>query len=159
MEQLLAHLVGDFCLQSNWMANEKTKRSVAAAAHVATYMIPFLFITRSPAALAVIGGTHFVIDRYRLARYVCWAKNFLAPPWVPSGCREHPDGCDGLDGGCCCADKHLPGGKTRRRNVWSECRATGYPPDTPPWLAVWLMIWADQTMHLTINYLALKGLA
>jgi hypothetical protein len=35
---------------------------------------------------AVIGVTHFFIDRFRLARYVCWYKNFIAPrsSW-PSG--------------------------------------------------------------------------
>jgi hypothetical protein len=35
--------------------------------------------------------------------------------------------------------------------AWSECKATGYPPDTPPWLAVWLMIIADNTIHVLIN--------
>lgn len=37
------------------------------------------------------------------------------------------------------------------RSSWSTCSATGYPPDTPPWMAVWLMIIADNTIHLAIN--------
>lgn len=80
-DQLLCHAVGDYVLQSDWMANEKTKRSVAALAHVLAYSLPFLFLRPSLAAYAVIVGTHFVIDRWRLARFLVFAKNLiLAPP-------------------------------------------------------------------------------
>ena len=34
----------------------------------------------------------------------------------------------------------------------------GYPKETPDWLRVWLMIITDNTMHLLINYAALKWL-
>jgi Protein of unknown function (DUF3307) len=116
---LLAHLVGDYLIQSHWMASEKTKRWWPAIAHALTYGLPYLLVTQSPAALAVIVVTHVVIDHYRLARHVVYAKNLLAP-------------------------------KAYRR-PWSECTATGYPADVPAWLAVWLMIIADNTMHLVIN--------
>lgn len=76
---VLAHLAGDYLLQSTWMALGKTERWIPALAHAAAYGIPFLILTRSPAALAVIVGTHAVIDRYRLARHACWARNQLAP--------------------------------------------------------------------------------
>lgn len=114
-DQIVAHLVGDYLFQSHWMATEKTKRSVAAAVHAVSYAIPFLLLTQSPLALALIVGTHFAIDRWRLARFVVWAKN---------GCR-------------------------------GEVTATGYPADTPPWLAVWLLIITDNTLHLLCNGLAL----
>jgi hypothetical protein len=78
-DQLVAHAVGDYILQSDWMATEKTKQSLAAAVHALTYTLPFLFLTTSPAALAAIMGTHFVIDRWRLARYVVWLKNRIGP--------------------------------------------------------------------------------
>ena len=123
-DQLVAHLVGDYILQSHWMATEKTKRSVAAVAHVVCYSLPFLFLTLSPAALAVIIVTHFVIDRWRLARYVVWFKNFLGP--------GNPS--------------------------WAECSGTGYAPDVPPWLSVWLLIIVDNTMHLLCNGLAIAYL-
>lgn len=42
---LLAHLVGDYLLQSDWMANEKTKRRWPAWAHAITYGLPFLLVT------------------------------------------------------------------------------------------------------------------
>jgi hypothetical protein len=90
-DQLLAHVVGDFVLQSDWMANEKTARNLAALAHAACYTLPFLLLTTQWAALAVIGGTHFLIDRFRLVRYLIWARNLPWPgsrPWRE--CRETP---------------------------------------------------------------------
>lgn len=77
--QLLAHLVGDYVLQTDYMASEKLHDSRIAALHAATYTLPFLALTRSPVRLAIIGGTHFAIDRWRLAKHVGWAKNQLAP--------------------------------------------------------------------------------
>lgn len=116
---ILAHLFGDYVLQSDWMASEKTKRWWPAVVHGVTYTLPFLLVTRSPWALLVIGGTHIVIDRYRLARHACWAKNLLAPRGF--------------------------------NPPWRECTATGYPPDKPAWMAVWLMIIADNAIHVAIN--------
>lgn len=78
-DALIAHAVGDYILQSHWMATAKTRQSFAAAVHALTYALPFLFLTQSPAALAVIIGTHFVIDRWRLARFVVWLKNLQGP--------------------------------------------------------------------------------
>lgn len=122
-DQLVAHAVGDYILQSDWMAQTKTKQSLAAAVHAITYTLPFLFITRSPAALAFICGTHFVIDRWRLARYVVWLKNWLGP-----------------------------------NRPWAECNNTGYRNDAPPWLSVWLLIIADNTLHVICNGVAVAVL-
>lgn len=124
MEQLLLHLWGDFLLQSDWQALNKTKRSFPAVVHALVYSLPFLLLTQSWAALAVICGTHFLIDRFRLARYVVFGKNFLGWPWPK----------------------------------WSDCSKTGYPSDRPDWLTVWLLIAADNTLHLTINYFTLLHL-
>lgn len=85
-DQLLCHALGDYLIQSDWMASEKTKGHVPAAMHAVTYAIPFLLLANpSPLALAIIVATHFIIDRWRLARYVVWAKNFLGPrrSWYP----------------------------------------------------------------------------
>lgn len=123
-DQLLAHAVGDYVLQSDWMATDKTKKSVAALAHALSYTLPFLFLTFNPFAIAFIASTHFVIDRFRLARYVVWAKNLPAP-------RAY-------------------------RYAWADCQATGYHKDRPPWLAVWLLIVADNVMHVILNGLALR---
>lgn len=116
---LLAHLVGDYVLQSDWMANEKVKRWWPAWAHALTYGLPYLLVTQSVLALTVIVVTHAVIDRYRLARHIGWAKNQIAP--------------------------------ASYRSPWGDCKATGYPAEKPVWMAVWLMIITDNTMHLLIN--------
>lgn len=124
--QLIAHAVGDYLFQSHWMATEKTKRSVAALAHVVAYTLAFLPLTRSPAALLAIAASHFVIDRWRLARFVVWAKNQIAP--------------------------------RAARFPWSSATGTGYPADAPPFLAVWLLIIADNLLHVGCNALALAYL-
>jgi hypothetical protein len=77
--------------------------------HALWYAIPFLFLRPSIVAFLVIVGTRFVIDRYRLARYVVWGKNLLLGDTPP----------------------------------WKDCQFTGYPPDRPAWMAVWLLIIAD----------------
>lgn len=77
--QIVAHLVGDYLLQTHWMATQKTKQSVAAAVHAIVYTLPFLLLTQSPAALAVITCTHFAIDRWRLARLFVWARDQIGP--------------------------------------------------------------------------------
>lgn len=117
---VLAHLVGDYILQSDWMACGKTSRWWPAIVHGATYTVPFLVVTRSPWVLLAIGGTHIVIDRFRLARHLVWVKNFIGPR------GSNPP--------------------------WRDCAATGYPPDKPVWMAVWLLIIADNTVHLCINF-------
>lgn len=132
-DQLVAHAVGDYVLQSDWMANEKTRRHLAAAVHALTYTLAFALLTRSPIALAVIAGTHFAIDRWRLARYVVWAKNFARPGF----------GRETL--ATLAAD-------------WRRCSATGYPPDRPVWLTTWLLIIADNVLHVCCNAAALRWL-
>jgi hypothetical protein len=123
MDELLAHLAGDYLLQTHHQATRKTQAWGPALAHAASYAACFLPLTRSPARLLVIGGTHAVIDRYRLARYVVWAKNQFAP------------------------EAYRPPLPT----------ATGYPTGTPDWLAVWLMIAADNTLHMLLNHWALRS--
>lgn len=124
---ILAHFAGDYLLQSDWMATQKTTRWWPAVVHAVTYGIPFVFLAPSVWAWSVIVGTHAVIDRYRLARHVVWAKNQVLAP-------------------------------AASRTPWVECRATGYPPDRPVWLTTWLLIVADNTLHVAINLLAVSFL-
>lgn len=123
MEQLILHLLGDFVTQSDWMASNKNKHWWPALCHALIYSLPF-FLIGTPAAVGVIFVTHLLIDRFRLVRYVIWAKNFFSP---------HPQ-------------------------PWSECSTTGYHKSTPDWLATWLMIIVDATLHLACNYAALRWL-
>lgn len=92
-DQIVAHAVGDYILQSDWMARHKPKRSLAALAHVVFYALPFLFITRNPLSLGIIAGSHFVIDRWGLSRYVIWGWSRLWPgsrPWSECSKTGHP---------------------------------------------------------------------
>jgi hypothetical protein len=127
MSQLILHLVGDYIIQNDWMALNKSKRWWPAIAHVITYTIPFLLITQSWKALAVIGLTHLLIDRFSLAKYMIWAKNQVM------------------------AAKEF-------RYPWKDANFTGYQDTRPLWLTCWLTIVADNTLHLAINYLALRYL-
>lgn len=122
-DQLVCHAIGDYILQSDWMANNKTKRNLPAIIHALTYSLCFLVFRPSLLAFAVIFSSHFLIDRFRLARRVCWAKNILGGAWPPY-----------------------------------ECTATGYPDDRPAWMAVWLLIIADNILHVMINAACLKFL-
>jgi hypothetical protein len=150
-DQILCHLIGDYVLQSDWMAAEKTKKSIAAACHALAYSVSFLFLRPSFTAMAFIVGTHFIVDRWRLARYVVWAKNFLSPrdtlEWVQVPSDETVSSPTGYV-------------TTAKMNTywrtWRECSATGYPPERPTWLTVWLLIIADNTLHLICNGIALK---
>ncbi len=166
MYQLLLHLLGDYILQSHWMAQNKTKRHWPALCHAFAYSLPFLFapyllgwlddlfsvreslIPRITwQAFAFILGTHFVIDRYRLARHVVWLKNFLSPRYSIEGWTQE-------------SDEGRVTGKLKVPNwhPWASCDKTGYHGSIPDWLAVWLLIAADNTLHLLLNWAALRYL-
>jgi hypothetical protein len=151
-DALLCHAIGDYLFQSDWMASTKTSRSSAALAHVITYTVPFGALTTSWKALLFIAATHFVIDRWRLARYVCWAKNFLAPRWIAQ-MRELSPAQWMRDG-----EKSESVVRLVRNLPWAECKATGYAPEKPAFMAVWLLIIADNVMHVLLNGVALRWL-
>ena len=124
MEQLILHLFGDYVTQTDWIARNKIGNTRVVLIHSTIYSLPFLLLSPSLLAFSVIFVSHWLIDRYRLARFVIYAKNKLSDP--------------GLQ--------------------WVDASKTGYPKDTPEWLAVWLFIIVDNTMHLMMNYAALRWL-
>ncbi len=77
--QLLAHLIGDYVLQSEWMAMNKTKRSWPALVHVFFYTIPFFFLTTDIFDLILISGTHFLIDRFSIAKHIASLRDYICP--------------------------------------------------------------------------------
>lgn len=150
--QIVAHAVGDYVIQSDWMAVEKTKRVWPAFAHALSYALPFLLITTSPRALAVIVLSHVIIDRWRLARYVVWAKNFVGSPWSSAAAEGFARWVVGR------TSTMPPEVWTAYRRPWSECTKTGYPDARDAWLTTWLVIIADNAMHLVCNGLAIHYL-
>jgi Protein of unknown function (DUF3307) len=113
----------------------------------------------------VIFGSHFLIDRFRLARYVVWVKNFIGPRRMWLERRDYKNGKDGAP--FLLADLNEDFNYTTVSHSvidrhWinpplHHCPA-GYPSTTPIWLSTWLLIIADNTLHLAINYAALRWL-
>lgn len=69
MHWIYAHLIGDYLIQTDWMAIGKKKSSWICAVHVLTYLIPFLFCGLEWWQLALIGVGHFAQDR---TGFVVW---------------------------------------------------------------------------------------
>lgn len=147
-DQLVAHAIGDYVIQSDWMAGEKTRQSFAAAVHALTYAWPFLLLTHSLPALAVIVGTHFVIDRWRLARFVVFAKNFLGPPskwprWSDCTATGIPERSASVARGLAADYRGQPASRADQRRgaeVAVKClqRRVGRPSLTTTAITVWL---------------------
>jgi hypothetical protein len=122
-----------------------------------------------PALFAIV-STHFVIDRWRLARYVVWAKNWLALRPIHQQCATVFHGDAGYPEGTPCPyppvryEWHCsyhrcdPPSKSPINLPFELCKATGYEPGRPAWLSVWLLIIADNIMHVLINGAALRYL-
>lgn len=89
MDQLICHLLGDYVLQTDWMARTKVSSMFAAIIHALVYTLPFALITGFSWALAVIFSTHVLIDRYRLAGHIMrikqwpWGRRTPCPPPPP----------------------------------------------------------------------------
>lgn len=139
MIQLLLHLVGDYWLQTQWMAENKVKRHWPALVHALVYSLPFLLVG-SAQAWAVIFLTHVVIDRYSLAKYGIFAKNWLRDV---RRVEESP----------------FKGRAHYTWTPWSLCKSNfGMRPDVPRWLSFPVYVACDNTLHLAINYAALRWL-
>lgn len=130
MEQLLAHLVGDYILQSHDMATNKTKSKGWCLYHAIMYTVPFIFLTQSIWALAGICIGHYLIDRNRFAKYVIIIKNVI----LGYRGKAHTE--------------------TIKRNRYLTY--TGYPAETPDYISFWLFIITDNTLHLLWNYFILS---
>lgn len=89
---LIAHLFGDYAFQSHTMAARKTSSWAWSSLHAAIYSLPFFVVAmlcgesaRWLGALAVIGGTHAVIDRLAIAKRWCAFYGVGYPGlWAPA---------------------------------------------------------------------------
>src|ERR1051326_690388 len=141
MDQLLCHLVGDYWLQGDYVALNKSKNTLVCAIHCLLYTLPFLLITQSKLVLAAIFISHFFIDRFYLARYLIWVKNHLAP-----GFRYPPWGlCDRT-------------GHYDAHDLEPTLRVLSYGEPRPFYISVWLMIICVNSLHVLCNYAALRWL-
>lgn len=144
---ILAHLIGDYVLQSHVMATRKTSSWRWALIHAAFYSLPFaglllwLGVGASDAlgALTIIGGTHALIDRLRIATRWCeWYGVGHPGIWVRAPRAMLAVWARWL---------------TRRgyRHGWDDVTRVFPFEAPPPFLGVWLTIIVTNTLHLTIN--------
>ena len=86
MNVYIAHLIGDYILQNDWIASRKKKSSLVCLLHVMLYLIPFLFSSLPWWKLGLIGLQHFIQDRTNI---VVWfikfkgGQQFCLPPMAP----------------------------------------------------------------------------
>jgi len=66
MNPFVAHLVGDFILQNEWMATKKIQSSFVCMVHVLVYLVPFLLCHLEWWQIVLIGSQHFIEDRKML---------------------------------------------------------------------------------------------
>ncbi len=86
---LLGHLVGDYILQNDWQAANKTQRHWPCLIHCLLYTVSvwaFSFLWLPWWGLAICFLSHYPIDRYRLAAW--WMKNISGQTHFAS--KEHP---------------------------------------------------------------------
>jgi len=89
MEQLILHLLGDYLIQNDFMAQNKKqltrKGEIACQIHSLTYSLPFLLIGSLPAVI-LIYLSHYLIDR---SGFVKWymrttgKEDFTKQPFSP----------------------------------------------------------------------------
>lgn len=148
MNQILVHLLGDFVLQSDWMALNKSKRFWPCFVHVCIYTSCFLLLTTSWKALLVIGATHFFLDRYHviMKRFI-WLRGHLNPQF------SYPEYAK------CDTTGYYDDSPYNTKKFTSGDGSTEMyaKPRIFP-VSIWLYIIHDNFLHLVINYFALKYL-
>jgi len=64
---LIIHFISDFLLQSDWMAQNKSKSNKALLLHVSVYSLPFMLLI-SPLYGIINGILHFAVDYFTSRR-------------------------------------------------------------------------------------------
>ena len=79
LDLLAAHMLGDYVLQTNWMAKRKLSEWRVRLLHVLLYAIPFALIAvlradppQSAAFVGLLIVTHFITDSRRWASGEAW---------------------------------------------------------------------------------------
>lgn len=90
MDWLIAHLIGDYLIQNDWMARNKKTSTSLCLIHVISYtLVMACFTLWPPTALLIVAVTHFAQDR---TQFVAWymrvmgQTEFAKPPLAPWSC-------------------------------------------------------------------------
>lgn len=79
IEIIMAHAIGDYLFQSDYLAANKGKDWYILFIHCILYIVPFAFFFGLDWRILLLAGTHFVIDALK-ARYEkidIWADQIL----------------------------------------------------------------------------------
>lgn len=71
MNFILAHFIGDFLFQTDWMARNKKHNFYICFVHVMCYMIPFLFVDINWLQFFLIAVQHFLQDKTNFIKWYC----------------------------------------------------------------------------------------
>ncbi len=74
---ILAHFIGDFLLQNDWMAVGKKKSNFICTVHVVFYMLPFLLVDIGWIQFALIAIQHWIQDRSSFVSWYCKKFNIF----------------------------------------------------------------------------------
>lgn len=84
---LVGHLVGDYLLQNDWMAQGKKRAHWPCLVHVAAYTLAVMLFTQWPLWIAaVVFVPHYLIDRWGFVPWYMRAigqTSFMEPPMSP----------------------------------------------------------------------------
>ena len=87
MEWLIGHLIGDYLIQNDWMAQNKKRATFPCLVHVTLYTLAVGCLTLWPWwVIAVVFVTHFIQDRTGIVLW--WMRligqgDFSKPPLGP----------------------------------------------------------------------------
>src|SRR5688572_5735261 len=86
---ILAHFIGDYLMQNDWMAIGKKKSNLICTVHVTLYILPFLFTEFSVLQLLLVYIQHWLQDRTIFVAWWCRTvgsfQNELKTPALPWG--------------------------------------------------------------------------
>jgi hypothetical protein len=89
MHWLVAHFIGDWFIQNDWLGLYKKGSSLRCFIHCLLYIIPFIFTEIPLVLLPIIALQHFIIDRsYYVDWYVKSIESYrfdMSPLWPWSG--------------------------------------------------------------------------
>lgn len=151
----ICHFVGDFWLQTDWMAMNKGKKTLNCLVHVLIYTSCFTVLTLSWKALLFIGVTHFILDRFHiiLKKLIYWKNHFPTfdyPPFEYCDTTGYYD-----DSPYNSATKYEGNNKiimdTFVKKTWGQPRLFFVTP--------WLYIISDNVLHLICNFIAIAFIA
>ena len=170
---IIAHLIGDYPLQSHTMATKKVSSWTWAVVHATVYTLSFSALLgvasaygvaewRTDVALAIILLTHAAIDRLGIAgRWCRWYGVGHPGIWWTWGDRYATretnakalyDTWDGSK-----AHPWVPNGNSHKQDEARRQVLDFNMP--PPYLGTWLTIIVDNTLHICINSAALAWAA